>query len=149
MWSPSVPLAPVAAHLGLQVHIVYRKGDFMRTAKGKPVNLRAGEYYVSSNEVVAQNANTARGQVADFVRLLMADTLISRLVNERALDVVVWSAIFGDEGAAKIADLGIDTKPFGRRLGLVVENYTDFDETGNPRKLLIGPAASPKTAVGQ
>jgi hypothetical protein len=147
MWSQTVALAPVAAHAGLRPHIVRAKGDMMRSAKGKPVNLRAPEYYLSSAEVTAKDLRSALGQIAEFARLLTADSLVSRLVANHELDVVVWSAIFGDQGAATIAELDVDRSPFGSRVGLVVENYADFDKGGNPRKLLIGPSASRKTAI--
>lgn len=58
----------------------------------------------------------------------------------------MWVAIFADEGVASIDDLNIDMSPFGPRLGLVVDNFTEFDAEGVPVKLLIGPAANRKSA---
>lgn len=149
MWSPTVPLGPIAARVGLRTHIVYGKGDPMRTAKGVTTKRLSDEYYLSSTEVRANDLTAVRGQVAQFVRKLEADPQFSRQIEDRTIDVVVWAAIFGDQGAARIEDLNIEMTPFGRRIGLVVENYAEFGDDGNPRKLLVGPAASRKKAAGR
>jgi hypothetical protein len=145
MWSDTASLRPVAARLGL-ARFLYDKGDIVPPPRTGVKARRAPRNYLSSTEVVA-DLPAVRGQVAQFVRTLDADSLLRRLTEDRTIDAVVWVAIFGDQGAASIEDLKIDVRPFGARLGLVVENYADFDKTGNPRKLLIGPAASGKTAV--
>lgn len=85
-------------------------------------------------------------EVARFVRLLQGEPSIAILLDQGTLEAVVWVAIFADEGVASIDDSISNMSPFGPRLGLVVDNFTEFDAEGVPVKLLIGPAANRKSA---
>lgn len=144
MWSPTVSLKPVARRLGSVAHI-YDKGDTLISAKGTPLRLRAEENYLMTTQMTTADLHPVRDEVAGLVQLVNNDLDIARLITEHSLDAVIWVAIFGDEGTADFDDLDIDMSPFGARIGLVLENYTDLSDGGNPRKLLIGPAASRKT----
>lgn len=144
MWSRTVSLRPTAARLG-GVRTIRDKGDALYSTSGARLKRTAPEYYLSTEET-RTSAEGARVEVARFVRLLQGEPSIAILLDQGTLEAVVWVAIFADEGVASIDDLNIDMSPFGPRLGLVVDNFTEFDAEGVPVKLLIGPAANRKSA---
>lgn len=137
MWSDTASLKPIAARLW-QVGVFRDKGeDIVFSARGERRTRRSTENYLSTGDVEIADMSAVRVEVERQVRFLQDEPSISRLIDDGALEVVVWVAVFGNEGAARIEDLDIDLTSFGRGVGLVVENYTDFSVGGNPRKLVI------------
>ena len=143
MWSPTASLRPIAALIG-GASFVLDKGDVLYSTRGAPLKRRAPENYLSIAEVSIANLNAVQPEAARFVDLLNSEP-IARMIDDGTLDAVVWIAILGGDDVS-VDDLPIDRTPFGSRIGLVIDNFTQFDRHGIPRKLLIGPAASRKSA---
>jgi hypothetical protein len=139
MWSSSTSLRAIGT-LSDHVHILYEKGETMIAPTGKRLS-PATSNSLSTGDVVIANTGEVSGEIASRAGWLESQPTITKLIDRNEIEVVIWAAIFGDEGAVRIEDLGIDRSLFGRRIGLVVENYTDFSVGGNPRKLVIESAS--------
>ncbi len=138
MWSQTTSLTAVGT-LFEHVHILYEKGEVMIAPTGKRLST-ATSNFLSTGDVAITSIEAVAGEIASRARWLEGQPTITRLIDDNEIEVVVWTAMFGDEGTVLIEDLDIDLTLFGRRIGLVVENYTDFSVGGNPRKLVIESA---------
>jgi hypothetical protein len=86
---------------------------------------------------VARLNQTIREQVA----FINADPTLSAVTRASDGRVCVWVAVFG-KAQRETETLGIDMRPFGHGIGLVVDNFTTFDDVGQPKLLEIKPASA-------
>ncbi len=136
-WSDSVSFKPLATRLGARMGIVYDKGEL--TVSGKVTGRRAPDNYLSTKDIdligVADLNRTIREQIA-FIR---GDATLSALAHAADGKVYVWVAVFGHD-PRETETLGIDMRPFGHGIGLIVDNFTTFTEEGQPKLLEIKPS---------
>jgi hypothetical protein len=111
------------------------------TVRGKRRTRLSGRNFLSTKDVTIEDVGSVPSEVTKHVRLLESEPAVATLIDDRAIDAVVWVALFADEGSISIDGLGLDMTLFGERMGLVVDNFTEFDKEGIPRKLIIGPSA--------
>jgi hypothetical protein len=131
-WSDSVSFKPLAKQLGARTGNVYDKGDPIRGRLVSPDN------YLSTEDIRIDGLTNLNQKIRDEVSFITKDPTLSALIRGGRGKVYIWVAVFGNE-PRETGTLGIDMRPFGRGIGLIVDNFTTSDEGGNPKLLEIKP----------
>jgi hypothetical protein len=134
-WSDSVSFKPLARQLGAHTIIVYDKGELIRGRRRAPNN------YLSTEDITIAGMANLNRTIREQIAFIMRNATLSSLTRAGDGKVYVWVAVFGDI-PCETASLGIDMRQFGHGIGLIVDNFTTFDEGGNPKLLDIKPFAA-------
>ena len=122
----------LARQLGALTNNVSDKGELIRGRRRAPNN------YLSTKDIEIEGVARLNQTIGEQVAFIMRNATLSSLTRAGDGTVYVWVAVFGDV-PRETASLGIDMRPFGHGIGLVVDNFTTFDDGGNPKLLDVKP----------
>lgn len=134
-WSDSMSFKPLARQLGVHTNNVYDKGELIRGRRKAPDN------YLTTKDITINGVANLNRTIREQIAFIMRNATLSSLTRAGDGKVYVWVAVFGDV-PCETASLGIDLGQFGHGIGLIVDNFTTFDEGGNPKLLDIKPFAA-------
>lgn len=133
--SGSMSFKPLARQLSAHTNNVYDKGE--RTVSGRRTS---PDNYFTTKDITIEGVANLNRTIREQIAFIMRNATLSSLTRAGDGKVYVWVAVFGDV-PCETASLGIDMRHFGHGIGLIVDNFTTFDEGGNPKLLDIKPFA--------
>ncbi len=135
-WSDAASFKPLASRLGARTSTVHDKGEL--TVSGQRTGRKAPENYLSTTDIKLAGVTDLNRTIRNQIAFINADATLSVLTGAGDGRVYVWVAVFGS-APRETETLGIDTRPFGHGIGLIVDNFTTFDAEGRPKLLEIKP----------
>ena len=135
-WSDSVSLKPLAKRLGARTNTVYDKGEL--TYSGRVTGRTSSDNYLSTEDIEIVGVVDLNRMIRAQLALIDADATLSSLTRASDGRVYLWVAVFGND-PRETETLGIDTRPFGHGIGLIVDNFTTYNEKGQSSVFEIGP----------
>jgi hypothetical protein len=137
-WSDFMSFKPLAKQLGARTSTVYDKGEL--TFSGRVTGRTSCDNYLATNDIKIEGVTDLNRTVREQIDFIMADAVLAPLTRGGDGRVYVWIAVFGHD-PRETETLGLDMRPFGHGIGLIVDNFTTFNEAGQPKLLEIKPTA--------
>lgn len=136
LWSDAIGLGAIAAAAGWSTDHLHLRGDIINS-QGR----RATRHYAAIKAValnVDEDVSAWLTAIADQIR--RQDDLVAGL-NSGQIEGVAWLAVFGVEirPLPNVDELAI-VQLTKQHVRVLMENYTDLDEDGRPRRTWLAPA---------
>ncbi|HVW94194.1 MAG TPA: hypothetical protein VHB74_16505 [Devosia sp.] len=128
--SDSVSFKPLTQRLGARASTVYDKGDLTHSGRMYGTGRKSADNYFTTKDIELAGVADLNRTIREQLALIDNEPTLSALTRASDGHVVVWVAVFGKQ-PRKTDTLGIDLRPFGHGIGLVVDNFTIPAESGS------------------
>jgi hypothetical protein len=134
LWSEQISLYPLVEALDVAPKYLHIAGEPI-ASEGRLAQRRAPRHYAS----LLHKRVDSDIEVASWCKLVVekieSQESLMGFMRSRQIAGTIWIAIFGPQLASvPIIPEDIINAASGLRLSLLIENYTDFDDGGVPRK---------------
>lgn len=137
LWSYCISIADILKVAKFEVDHCHRLGD-MIVINGRSTGRVAPRHYAALQNLETNDVGRLSKWLSDTQKRIEASEEISLRLKSGEIEGIIWIALFGDEvQRLPSIDEFIIAKLAKDDVRILIENYTDLDEEGLPRRIWL------------